>query len=102
MIFTRTKRAADRVAEDLDFRGFGRGPPYTVTSGRGAPRERALRAFRVGKIDVLVATGRGRRAGLDVTGGHARHQLRTARKGPGTPTRTASAGPAGPARPRRR
>src|SRR5262249_28353982 len=66
MIFTRTKRAADRVAEDLDFRGFATAAVHGDL-GQGA-RERALRAFRAGKIDVLVATDVAAR-GLDVTGG---------------------------------
>jgi superfamily II DNA/RNA helicase len=65
MIFTRTKRAADRVAEDLDFRGFA---VAAVHGDLGqAARERALRAFRNGKIDVLVATDVAAR-GLDVSG----------------------------------
>jgi superfamily II DNA/RNA helicase len=65
MIFTRTKRAADRVAEDLDFRGFAAAAVHGDL-GQGA-RERALRAFRAGKIDVLVATDVAAR-GLDVAG----------------------------------
>jgi superfamily II DNA/RNA helicase len=65
MIFTRTKRAADRVAEDLDFRGFAVAAVHGDL-GQGA-RERALRAFRNGKIDVLVATDVAAR-GLDVSG----------------------------------
>jgi superfamily II DNA/RNA helicase len=65
MIFTRTKRAADRAAEDLDFRGFAVAAVHGDL-GQGA-RERALRAFRVGKIDVLVATDVAAR-GLDVSG----------------------------------
>jgi len=65
MIFTRTKRAADRVAEDLDFRGFAVAAVHGDL-GQGA-RERALRAFRAGKIDTLVATDVAAR-GLDVTG----------------------------------
>jgi superfamily II DNA/RNA helicase len=65
MIFTRTKRAADRVAEDLNFRGFAVAAVHGDL-GQGA-RERALRAFRAGKIDVLVATDVAAR-GLDVTG----------------------------------
>ncbi|MGI5180651.1 DEAD/DEAH box helicase [Dactylosporangium sp. CA-152071] len=65
MIFTRTKRAADRVAEDLDFRGFAAAAVHGDL-GQGA-RERALRAFRAGKIDVLVATDVAAR-GLDVSG----------------------------------
>lgn len=65
MIFTRTKRAADRVCEDLDFRGFAVAAVHGDL-GQGA-RERALRAFRAGKIDVLVATDVAAR-GLDVSG----------------------------------
>jgi superfamily II DNA/RNA helicase len=65
MIFTRTKRSADRLAADLDFRGFAVGAVHGDL-GQGA-RERALRAFRSGKVDVLVATDVAAR-GLDVTG----------------------------------
>ncbi|WJK42198.1 DEAD/DEAH box helicase [Solwaraspora sp. WMMA2056] len=65
MIFTRTKRAADRVSEDLDFRGFAVAAVHGDL-GQGA-RERALRAFRTGKIDILVATDVAAR-GLDVSG----------------------------------
>ena len=65
MVFCRTKRAADRVAEDLDFRGFAVAAVHGDL-GQGA-RERALRAFRSGKIDVLVATDVAAR-GLDVSG----------------------------------
>jgi superfamily II DNA/RNA helicase len=65
MIFTRTKRNADRVAADLDFRGFAVAAVHGDL-GQGA-RERALRAFRAGKVDVLVATDVAAR-GLDVTG----------------------------------
>jgi len=65
MIFTRTKRAADRLSEDLDFRGFAVAAVHGDL-GQGA-RERALRAFRAGKIDILVATDVAAR-GLDVTG----------------------------------
>jgi superfamily II DNA/RNA helicase len=65
MIFTRTKRAADRAAEDLDFRGFAVAAVHGDL-GQGA-RERALRAFRTGKVDVLVATDVAAR-GLDVSG----------------------------------
>lgn len=65
MIFTRTKRAADRVASDLDFRGFAAAAVHGDL-GQGV-RERALRAFRLGKVDVLVATDVAAR-GLDVLG----------------------------------
>jgi superfamily II DNA/RNA helicase len=65
MIFTRTKRAADRAAQDLEFRGFAVAAVHGDLS-QGA-RERALRAFRSGKVDVLVATDVAAR-GLDVSG----------------------------------
>jgi len=65
MIFTRTKRAADRAAEDLEVRGFAVAAVHGDL-GQGA-RERALRAFRNGKVDVLVATDVAAR-GLDVSG----------------------------------
>ena len=65
MIFCRTKRSADRCAEELDFRGFAVAAVHGDL-GQGA-RERALRAFRTGKVDVLVATDVAAR-GLDVSG----------------------------------
>ena len=65
MVFTRTKRSADRIAEDLTDRGFAAAAVHGDL-GQGA-RERALRAFRNGKIDVLVATDVAAR-GIDVAG----------------------------------
>ncbi len=65
MIFCRTKRAAQKLADDLDFRGFAAAAVHGDL-GQGA-RERAMRAFRSGKVDVLVATEVAAR-GLDVTG----------------------------------
>src|SRR5690606_14443119 len=65
MIFARTKRGADKIASELDFRGFACAAVHGDL-GQGA-RERALRAFRKGKIDVLVATDVAAR-GLDVAG----------------------------------
>ncbi|HEY8532362.1 MAG TPA: DEAD/DEAH box helicase [Micromonospora sp.] len=65
MIFTRTKRAADRLADELDFRGFAAAAVHGDLGQRA--RERALRAFRAGKVDVLVATDVAAR-GLDVSG----------------------------------
>jgi len=65
MVFTRTKRSADRIAEDLAGRGFAVAAVHGDL-GQGA-RERALRAFRNGKIDVLVATDVAAR-GIDVAG----------------------------------
>jgi len=63
IIFCRTKRAAARVAEDLADRGFAAAAIHGDL-GQGA-REQALRAFRNGKIDVLVATDVAAR-GIDV------------------------------------
>ncbi len=65
MVFCRTKRTAQRVADELDFRGFAVAAVHGDL-GQGA-RERALRAFRTGKIDILVATDVAAR-GLDVSG----------------------------------
>jgi superfamily II DNA/RNA helicase len=65
MIFVRTKRTAAKVAEDLEDRGFAAGAVHGDL-GQGA-REQALRAFRSGKVDVLVATDVAAR-GLDVEG----------------------------------
>ena len=65
LIFTRTKRTAAKVAEDLEERGFAAAAIHGDL-GQGA-REQALRAFRSGKVDVLVATDVAAR-GLDVEG----------------------------------
>ncbi len=65
MIFTRTKRTAAKVADDLAERGFAAAAVHGDL-GQGA-REQALRAFRSGKVDVLVATDVAAR-GLDVEG----------------------------------
>ncbi|HEY3631475.1 MAG TPA: DEAD/DEAH box helicase [Jatrophihabitantaceae bacterium] len=65
LIFTRTKRTAAKVAEDLEDRGFAAAAIHGDL-GQGA-REQALRAFRSGKVDVLVATDVAAR-GLDVEG----------------------------------
>jgi superfamily II DNA/RNA helicase len=63
MIFARTKRTAQKVAEDLTERGFAVAAVHGDL-GQGA-REQALRAFRSGKVDVLVSTDVAAR-GLDV------------------------------------
>ncbi|HET8581680.1 MAG TPA: DEAD/DEAH box helicase, partial [Jatrophihabitans sp.] len=65
LIFTRTKRTASKVADDLAERGFAAAAIHGDL-GQGA-REQALRAFRSGKIDVLVATDVAAR-GWDVDG----------------------------------
>jgi superfamily II DNA/RNA helicase len=63
MVFTQTKRAADQVAGALATRGFAVAAVHGDL-GQGQ-REQALRAFRSGKVDVLVATDVAAR-GLDV------------------------------------
>jgi superfamily II DNA/RNA helicase len=64
MIFCRTKRSAQRVSDDLAERGF------RATSIHGdlsqVLREKALKRFRGGEADVLVATDVAAR-GIDVT-----------------------------------
>lgn len=65
MVFTRTKRKAQKVADDLAERGFASASVHGDL-GQGA-REQALRAFRSGKVDVLVATDVAAR-GIDVEG----------------------------------
>ena len=63
IVFCRTKRTAAKVADDLTDRGFAAGAVHGDL-GQGA-REQALRAFRSGKVDVLVATDVAAR-GIDV------------------------------------
>jgi len=63
MIFSRTKRTAAKVADELTERGFAAASIHGDL-GQGA-REQALRAFRSGKVDVLVATDVAAR-GIDV------------------------------------
>ena len=63
MVFCRTKRTAADVAEQLARRGFASGAVHGDL-GQGA-REQALRAFRNGKVDVLVCTDVAAR-GIDV------------------------------------
>lgn len=65
IIFTRTKRKAQKIMDELNERGFAVGAVHGDL-GQGA-REQALRAFRSGKVDVLVATDVAAR-GIDVEG----------------------------------
>jgi superfamily II DNA/RNA helicase len=65
MVFVRTKRTAAKLADDLSERGFAAGAVHGDL-GQGQ-REQALRAFRSGKVDVLVATDVAAR-GIDVGG----------------------------------
>jgi len=63
VVFARTKRTAAKVSDELQERGFAAGAIHGDL-GQGA-REQALRAFRNGKIDILVATDVAAR-GIDV------------------------------------
>ncbi|MGY4711459.1 DEAD/DEAH box helicase [Mycolicibacterium sp. CBM1] len=63
MIFTRTKRTAQKVADELAERGFKVGAVHGDL-GQIA-REKALKSFRTGDIDVLVATDVAAR-GIDI------------------------------------
>ncbi|GAA3826180.1 DEAD/DEAH box helicase [Nocardioides panacisoli] len=65
IVFTRTKRQAQRVADDLVERGFKASPLHGDM--QQASRERALTKFREDKIQVLVATDVAAR-GIDVSG----------------------------------
>jgi len=65
MVFCRTKRTAAKVAEELAHRGFAAAAVHGDL-GQGA-REQAMRAFRSGKVGVLIATDVAAR-GIDVSG----------------------------------
>ncbi|MGI8310254.1 DEAD/DEAH box helicase [Saccharopolyspora hattusasensis] len=65
MIFSRTKRTAQKLADELTERGFAAGAVHGDLGQ--AAREKALRAFRSGKVDILVATDVAAR-GIDVAG----------------------------------
>jgi superfamily II DNA/RNA helicase len=63
MVFTRTKRTAQKVADELAERGFKVGAVHGDLNQ--IAREKALKAFRSGDIDVLVATDVAAR-GIDI------------------------------------
>ncbi|RRD06985.1 DEAD/DEAH box helicase [Arachnia propionica] len=65
MVFCRTKRAAQRLTDELVDRGF----PAAAIHGdlNQAARERALKKFRAGTVTTLVATDVAAR-GIDITG----------------------------------
>ncbi len=63
IVFTRTKRQAQRVAEDLEERGFKTAPLHGDMAQ--VAREKAMAKFREGKLQVLVATDVAAR-GIDV------------------------------------
>ncbi len=63
VVFTRTKRAAARLMEELNDRGFSAGAVHGDLSQDA--RERSMAAFKAGKKDVLIATDVAAR-GIDV------------------------------------
>ena len=65
MIFCRTKRSAQRLSDDLVDRGFAAASIHGDLNQFA--REKALRRFREGSIDVLVATDVAAR-GIDIEG----------------------------------
>ncbi|HYO31739.1 MAG TPA: DEAD/DEAH box helicase [Nocardioidaceae bacterium] len=65
IIFTRTKRQAQRLAEELIDRGFPASPLHGDMAQ--VARERAMTRFRDGTIEILVATDVAAR-GIDVEG----------------------------------
>ncbi len=75
IVFTRTKRGANRVAEALEDRGV-RSEAIHGNKSQNA-RQKALDNFSRGRARVLVATDLASR-GIDVTRRHPRHQLRAA------------------------
>lgn len=65
MVFTRTKRAAQRLTDDLIDRGFAVAAIHGDLNQQA--RERALKKFRAGTVNVLVATDVAAR-GIDISG----------------------------------
>jgi superfamily II DNA/RNA helicase len=63
VIFTRTKRAAAKLVEELNDRGFNAGAVHGDMSQEA--RERSMAGFKAGKKDVLIATDVAAR-GIDV------------------------------------
>jgi len=63
IIFARTKRAAAHLADDLARRGFRVGAVHGDLGQKS--REKSLKAFRSGQVDILVATDIAAR-GIDV------------------------------------
>ena len=63
IVFTRTKRQAQRVAEDMQERGFDASPLHGDM--QQVAREKALKKFREGRTKLLVATDVAAR-GIDV------------------------------------
>ena len=92
IVFTRTKRTANRVAECLDTGGVRVG---ALHGNKSQPaRQKALEQFRAGRARVLVATDIAAR-GIDVTG--ISHVINFDLPARPRTTCTASAGPPVPA-----
>jgi len=64
IVFTRTKRSAQRVADDLAERGFPSSPLHGDMAQ--VAREKAMARFRDGTVEILVATDVAAR-GIDVS-----------------------------------
>ena len=65
LVFTRTKHGADKVTQHLETVGL---PAAAIHGNKSQPqRERALAAFKAGRVQVLVATDIAAR-GIDVDG----------------------------------
>ncbi|GAB3999690.1 DEAD/DEAH box helicase [Nocardioides marmoraquaticus] len=65
IVFTRTKRQAQRIADDMTERGFNAAPLHGDMTQ--VAREKAMQRFRDSDLQVLVATDVAAR-GIDVTG----------------------------------
>lgn len=65
IVFTRTKRQAQRIADDMTERGFNAAPLHGDMTQ--VAREKAMQRFRDNDLQVLVATDVAAR-GIDVTG----------------------------------
>jgi superfamily II DNA/RNA helicase len=63
VVFTRTKRAAAKIVEELNDRGFNAAAVHGDLNQE--QRERAMAAFKAGKKDILIATDVAAR-GIDV------------------------------------
>lgn len=63
VVFTRTKRAAQRLVDELNDRGFNAGAVHGDMSQEA--RERSMAGFKAGKKDILIATDVAAR-GIDV------------------------------------
>ena len=63
VVFTRTKRAAAKLVEELTDRGYNAGAVHGDMSQEA--RERSMAAFKAGKNDILIATDVAAR-GIDV------------------------------------